>query len=107
MKPKILGFMIDLVTNLVEGLLGLRIILKLLGASTTAPFVTWIYNTTQPLLNPFNGMFPSSEIVKGFYIEFSAVFALIAYSFLGYILSQATHQLASLSISHNDAKGKK
>ena len=89
MNKKLLAGMLVIATNLVEGLLGLRILLKLLGASVNAPFVRWIYETTKPLINPFDGMFPSSEIIKGFHIEFSSIFALITYSFVGYMLIEA------------------
>ncbi len=80
---KLIGF----VTDIIVGILGLRIILKLLGASTVAPFVTWVYETTKPLLTPFQGMFPSSDLAPRFTLEFSSLFALIAYSFIGYVLS--------------------
>src|SRR3989338_9471070 len=86
--PQLIALLINIVTNLVEGLLGLRIILKLFGASTVAPFVRWIYETTQPLLAPFIGMFPSPKLSEGFVIEFSALFALIVYAFIGFLATE-------------------
>lgn len=74
-------------TDSVVGLLGLRIILKLLGASTSAPFVVWIYDTTKPILTPFLDMFPSPELAPKLTVEFSSLFAIIIYSFIGYLLS--------------------
>lgn len=81
--------LVNFVTTLVEGLLALRILLKLLGASTAAPFVEWVYETTQPLLNPFTGMFPSPQVSGGFVLEFSSIFALLVYAFVGFVISQA------------------
>ncbi len=87
--PQLISGLVHFVTTLVEGLLSLRIILKLFGASTTAPFVSWVYETTQPLLNPFANMFPSPQISGGFVLEFSSFFALMIYAFIGYVITQA------------------
>jgi uncharacterized protein YggT (Ycf19 family) len=84
---KVLVRLIGLVTDIIVGLLGLRILLKLLGASTVAPFVTWVYETTKPLLTPFQGMFPSPDLAPRLTLEFSAIFAIIAYSFIGYLIT--------------------
>ena len=77
--------LISSITNLIEALLGLRIILKLFGASQSALFVRWVYETTQPLLSPFMGMFPASRLTGGFVIEFSSLFALMISAFIGYV----------------------
>lgn len=87
-----------MVRSAVEMLLSLRILLKFFNASSTAPFVRWLYGTTSPLLHPFEGMFPSPELEGGIIIEFSALFALIVYSFIGYFLTQ------SLNILMEEAK---
>lgn len=44
MTIAISGF-INFLFGLTEGLLGLRVILKLFGANAAAPFVNWIYNS--------------------------------------------------------------
>lgn len=74
------------ILSLVEILISIRIILKLFGASTTAPFVRWVYETSAPLLEPFIGMFPSPNLSGGFVLEFSAIFGLLVYAFVGYAL---------------------
>jgi uncharacterized protein YggT (Ycf19 family) len=84
LPPQILIAFINLVANLVEGLLLLRMTLKLFGARTVAPFVSWVYQTTDPLLTPFAGMFPTPSLTGGFVIEFSSLFALMVYAFIGY-----------------------
>jgi uncharacterized protein YggT (Ycf19 family) len=91
--PQFLITFITLATNLVEGLLSLRIVLKLFGASTNATFVRWVYETTDPLLTPFIGMFPSPTLTDGVVIEFSSLFALMAYAFIGYILIEIMNTL--------------
>lgn len=103
LAPRFLIRLINLVTDIVVGLLGLRIVLKILGASTTAPFVTWVYDTTRPLLTPFQGMFPSPELAPRLTLEFSAVFAIVVYSFVGYILSDIVRTMSPKV----DSSGKK
>ncbi|HKB88756.1 MAG TPA: YggT family protein [Patescibacteria group bacterium] len=90
---RFLAQLIGFVTDVVVSLLGLRIILKLLGASTVAPFVTWIYDTTKPLLAPFQGMFPSPDIAPRLTLEFSAIFAIVTYSFVGYLITDVVHMM--------------
>jgi uncharacterized protein YggT (Ycf19 family) len=93
LPPQILVSLVNLITSLVEFLLSLRIILKLFSASTVAPFVRWVYETTSPLLTPFQGMFPSPELSGGFELEFSAIFALMVYAFVGYLIVEALDTL--------------
>jgi uncharacterized protein YggT (Ycf19 family) len=83
----------DLIIGIIEFLLSLRILLKLLGASSSAPFVQWVYETTRPLLAPFEGMFPTSTLPVGFVLEVSTLFALITYAFVGVLLESVIHQI--------------
>ncbi len=88
--PAVILGMLNLLVVFAEGAISLRLLMKLMGASTTAPFVTWVYKTSQPLVYPFEGMFPSSTLDNvPFTIEFSAIFALFAYMFLGYVFQEA------------------
>ncbi len=86
-------FITNLALGFVETLIGLRIILKLFGASTQASFVTWVYETTKPLLSPFAGIFPAPVLDGYFVVEFSAIFALIVYAFLAYFIEAAVNFL--------------
>ena len=85
----------DVVLGVIEFLLSIRIILRLLGASTKAPFVQWVYETTRPLLSPFEGMFPTSNLPLGVVLEISTLFALITYAFIGLLLESAISQLSN------------
>ena len=80
--------------GLVEFFISLRIILKFFGANATAPFVSWVYQTTDPLLAPFVGMFPSPKLPDGFTLEFAALFALFVYAFIGYIVTELIAELS-------------
>ncbi len=91
--PRVILLLNNTIFGIVEFFIGLRIILKLFGASTSAPFVSWVYETTNPLLRPFLGMFPSPRLEGGFIIEFSALFGLLVYAFIGYLIEQIILEL--------------
>jgi len=89
---RILFRLLDVVLGFVEFLIGLRLILKFFGANPFTPFVSWVYQTSQPLLAPFIGMFPSPTLRGGFVIEISALFALIVYAFIASIIEEILNQ---------------
>lgn len=80
--------------GIIEALVGLRVLLKFLGASSQAPFVSWIYDTSQPLLKPFENMFPTSRLSGNFVLEISAIFALLTYAFTAYLIEEFTDYLS-------------
>lgn len=105
--PQILVSMVNFIVSLVELLLVLRITLKLFAASTVAPFVQWVYETTEPLLAPFAGMFPSPRLTDGFVIEFSALFALMVYAFVGYLFVDMLDHLQYQAMRRSSGRGNK
>ncbi len=88
LSTSLIALLTNIVFGFIELLLSLRLLLVFLGASTKAPFVNWVYMTSNPLLSPFEGMFPSRTIPVGFNIDTSTLFALIIYSFIGYFLKE-------------------
>lgn len=83
---RILFFLINIVFTIIGFLLGLRIILRFFGANPATPFVDWVYESSDSLLAPFAGIFPITRIEGGFVLDFPAVFALIIYAFVGYVI---------------------
>lgn len=79
---------------IVEFLLIFRFILKLLAANPQASFVQWIYQTSQPLLQPFLFAFPTPSVKGGFALEFTTLFAIFAYAFVGYLLQELLDLIA-------------
>lgn len=79
---------IRFLANLVIGFLGLRLILKLFGASAISPFVSWVYTTSSPLVTPFEGIFPAPDLGGGFVLELAVLFAMAIYGLLAYLLIQ-------------------
>ena len=83
---KMVRDLLTFVMGVVELLLAVRFILKLLGANPSAEFVSWIYEMTQPLLQPFQFAFPTPSVKGGFVLEFTTLFAIFGFAFIGYIL---------------------
>jgi hypothetical protein len=86
---------LDVVIVIILGLLGLRVILRLLAANPGSYFVVWLYQTTGQLLLPFAGMFPSLAFSGVYVLEFSTLFAMLAYSFLGWALMKVISMILS------------
>lgn len=78
--------LVDIIVGLIEIALGLRLILKLIGANPAAGFVAWVYDITAPLLQPFAGMLPSPALEGGLILEFSTLFAMLIYALLGWLI---------------------
>lgn len=77
---------LDIVVGIIELLLGLRIMLRLLGANPGSEFVAWLYGITGQLVAPFYGMFPDISFASNYVIEFSTIFAMLVYAFLGWLV---------------------
>ncbi|GAB4941271.1 hypothetical protein MAHJHV49_07020 [Mycobacterium avium subsp. hominissuis] len=84
----ILSSFINFLFGLIEGLLMVRVVLKLFGANAAAPFVHWTYGVTAPLLAPFQGAFPAPVLDGVFVIEFTALFAILVYALGAYLLQE-------------------
>ncbi len=87
------GF-INFFVGLAELILGLRVLFRLFNANPTSTFVHWIYATSATLMAPFRGIFPSLVLDRGFVIDFSALFAMLVYALIGYLLIVLVSSLA-------------
>lgn len=73
----------------IEGIIGLRFLLRLLGANPATDFVRWIYDWSTPFVRPFAGIFGQNASVTGRGVVTSSVFdwsALIALLVIGLIV---------------------
>ncbi len=86
--------------GLVELFLGLRFVLRLFNANTANEFVAWLYRVSDQLLEPFRGIFPVREIEPGFVVEFSTLFAMVAYAIIGFLIISL---IGTLTSSENDS----
>ncbi len=94
---KLLSDLTSFVIGLVELLLVFRFALKLLAASPSSNFVAWIYDMSQPLLQPFLFAFPAPSVKGGFVLEFTTLFAIFAYAFIGYLAQEVLAIISSYS----------
>lgn len=72
------GFVVVAIVSLV-----FAFFLLLFGASTSAPFVRFVYRVAHEFMYPFRGIFPSHQVGETGYLSVAALFAIIAYLFLG------------------------
>jgi uncharacterized protein YggT (Ycf19 family) len=92
---RILKDLTSFVFGLIDILLIFRFLLKLLAADPAAPFVDWVYETTRPLLNPFVFAFPTPKVADGFVLEFTTLFAIFIYTFIGYLIQELLSLLSA------------
>jgi hypothetical protein len=73
--------------GLLEGVLGIRVLLKLLAADPEAGFTSLIYTLTAPFVALFQGVFATPQS-RGNVLELSSLLAIAVYALLGYGLAR-------------------
>ncbi len=68
-----------------EVMIGLRVMLKLIGANPASPFANLVYQFTNIFLAPFNGLTPTPS-AAGMVLEIPAIIAMIVYGILCYFI---------------------
>ena len=63
----------------------------------------WVYDTSEPLLNPFREMFNTERTPEGFVIEISSLFALLTYMFVAFFAQELLDNFNNFF----ESKGKK
>lgn len=71
----------------IDGLLVIRLVLKLLGANPHAGFATWVYNLTDVFLGPFKNLLPTIGNAQSL-LEMSVVVAILFYALLGWAVGR-------------------
>lgn len=89
---KLLAKVIELIAFSLGILIALRVVLKFFSASPEAPFVAWLYETTDAILYPFLGMFPT-PVFGGSEIDLSAMFGMAVILAVGYVFAEAFKSL--------------
>jgi uncharacterized protein YggT (Ycf19 family) len=79
--------LVYLVFGVIDGLLVIRLILKLLGANPTAAFSNWVYNVTNVFLGPFKNILPTIGNAQS-QLEMSVVLAILVYALLGWAVGR-------------------
>ncbi len=79
--------LLNVFVGAVQAILGLRFVLRLFGANAENGFVSWVYEMSAVLLEPFRGIFPTATVFENqFVLEFSTLFAMLMYALLGLLL---------------------
>lgn len=74
-----------LLFGILEGMIGIRILLKLIGANPGNTFAKFVYNITQPFLFMFEGLI-SDPSFDNIVFELHAIIALLVYAFAAWTL---------------------
>jgi hypothetical protein len=80
-----LAQLVWLVVVVIDGLIGLRVLLKLIAADPVSPFVGFIYTASGLFLWPFAGA-TASPAAGGMVLETPALIALLVYALLGWVV---------------------
>ncbi len=79
--------------SVIEGLIGLRILLKMIGANPESLLVALIYGVTSLFLFPFTGL-AQSQTMGSMVLETSSMFAVVVYALIAALIEK-TITLAS------------
>ena len=79
--------LIYLFFGVIDGLLLIRLVLKLLGANPAAGFTQWTYAVTDVLLAPFRNLLPTIGNEHS-QLEMSVVVAILVYALISWVLAR-------------------
>ena len=79
--------LIQLGFGVLNGLIGLRFLLKLMAANPANPFASLVYFVTSPFLWMFQNLTRTPSF-EGIEIEFFSLIAIIVYALIGWIIVQ-------------------
>lgn len=86
-----MGGIISFIFGVLEVLVGLRFVFLLVGANPASSFVSWLYNTSGPLVAPFEGILGHPAVLAPGAIVHSvfdpaSLVAFIIYAVIGGLL---------------------
>lgn len=79
--------LIQLGFGVLNGLIGLRFLLKLMAANPANPFASLVYFITSPFLWIFQGL-TRTPAFDGIEIEFFSLIAIVVYTLVGWVIVQ-------------------
>lgn len=80
-------YLIWLALVMLEGLLALRLGLKLIGANEASPFAVLVYGISGILVFPFSGLIDGRS-AGGFVLEISTLIAMVVYALLFWVFER-------------------
>jgi len=94
-----------LVFGVIDGLLLIRVALKLLGANPAAGFSRWTYGVTDALLAPFRNLLPAIGTEQSV-LELSVIVAILVYALIGWALARLMAILFFRNITVSQRSGR-
>jgi uncharacterized protein YggT (Ycf19 family) len=82
-----LSALIGFLFGILEGLIGIRILLKLIAANPANEFARFIYDVTAIFLAPFRGL-TATPAAGGVVLEISSIIAMIIYALAAWAIIQ-------------------
>lgn len=82
-----LSALIGLLFGILEGLIGIRILLKLIAANPANEFARFVYDITAIFLAPFRGL-TATPAAGGVVLEISSIIAMIIYALAAWAIIQ-------------------
>jgi uncharacterized membrane protein len=86
-----------LVFGIIIGLIGLRVVLRLIVANPANTFADFIYDVTNIFLGPFFGLTNTPTTTDGIALEISSLIAMVVYALVAYIIVKLIYVLFSKS----------
>ncbi len=74
-----------LLSGILEGLIAIRILLKLIGANPNSPFASFVYTVTGPFLALFRNLVMNPSYQGGVF-ELTSLIAMIVYSLATWVI---------------------
>ena len=84
---KLISFVLYLWIMLGVVMLALRTFLLLTSANPSSGFVDFVYRISADYLHPFRAIFPAKEVGETGYLDVSALFAIVVYLIIAWIVS--------------------
>jgi uncharacterized membrane protein len=84
-----------LVFGVIIGLIGLRVVLRLIVANPANTFADFIYNVTGIFLGPFFGLTGTPTTTDGIALEVSSLIAMVVYALVAWLIVKLMYILFS------------
>jgi uncharacterized protein YggT (Ycf19 family) len=90
--------LVYLVFGIINGLLLIRIVLKLLGANTLAGFTSFVYGITDVFLAPFRNLLPTVGNNQS-QLEMSVAVAILVYMLIAWVIARIVTIMFSRNVT--------
>lgn len=87
-----------LVITVLEALLLFRFVFKLTGANASQPLISWLYAFTEPLVRPFQGIFPEPR-APAVVIDVAALLAIVFLLLVGWLIVALVRAIAGRTVA--------